>query len=272
MPIDTASPVRDRMRARTSAAAAAGSSANGPSSRSTNASSMLSCSTSGDSVPELGHDRARVRAVGLEPGEEHGRGRGQAAGAAHRHRRPRAGLPGLVRRRRDDAARTGAADEHGLAAQRRLVALLDRGEERVRVGVQHGRAGAQAVDHGPTLPAAAHSLGRLGPHELAHGVRREDADAHLGRFAELEPQRGSGRADLHHVHRAPLGTLTGVHAVQRDRAPSRAYGRSAHHRRSMAASPVRSTTAVASALVVGPPSGWPSRLVGTTRSSSAGTR
>ena len=50
IPTDTASPVSARIRARTRGGGVAGSSANGPASRSTNASSMLSCSTSGDSV------------------------------------------------------------------------------------------------------------------------------------------------------------------------------------------------------------------------------
>ena len=36
-------------------------------------------------------------------------------------------------------AAADAADDDGLAAQRRLVALLDRREERVEVEVQHGR-------------------------------------------------------------------------------------------------------------------------------------
>jgi len=44
--------------------------------------------------------------------------------------------PGFVRRRRDHAPSTDAADDDRLAPQRRLVALLDGREERVEVQVE----------------------------------------------------------------------------------------------------------------------------------------
>ena len=131
---------------------------------------MLSGSTSSDSVPSvamMSREYARVR---LEPGEEHGRRGAEPARAAHRHRGARPRAAGLVGRRGDDTARAGPADEHRSAAQGRLVALLDGGEEGVRVGVQHGRAGAQPGGvgelrgvHAPTVPrrsAASHATAR----------------------------------------------------------------------------------------------------------------
>jgi hypothetical protein len=50
-------------------------------------------------------------------------------------------LARLVAAGADDAARVRvAADDHGLAAQLRMVALLDRREERVEVDVDDGQA------------------------------------------------------------------------------------------------------------------------------------
>ena len=62
--------------------------------------------------------------------------RAHAPGDGHRLRRAAAVDACLVRRRSHDAARPAAADEHRLAAQRRVVELLDRREERVHVDVQ----------------------------------------------------------------------------------------------------------------------------------------
>ena len=64
--------------------------------------------------------------------------RAQRARGPQRHRRADAEHARLVRRGADDAAivRPAAADDDRLAAQRRVVALLDRGEERVEVDVQ----------------------------------------------------------------------------------------------------------------------------------------
>ena len=67
------------------------------------------------------------------------------------HRRPHAVRLGLVARREHDPA----ADDHRAAAQARVVALLDRREERVRVGVQdrpHSRHEHMFAEPGvPTL-------------------------------------------------------------------------------------------------------------------------
>ena len=58
-------------------------------------------------------------------------------GLGHRHRRAHAERARLVARRRHDAAAVGlAADRQRLAAQRRVVALLDRRVERVHVDVK----------------------------------------------------------------------------------------------------------------------------------------
>ena len=81
MPMETASPVSSRIRARTSAAAPAGSSANGPASRSTKASSMLSGSTSSDSVPSVAMMRREYA--------EYASNRGKSTAAAGLSRRAR---------------------------------------------------------------------------------------------------------------------------------------------------------------------------------------
>ena len=61
--------------------------------------------------------------------------RAQAARAPPAHRRSDSSSLGLVARREDDAL----ADDHGPAEQARVVALLDRGVERVEIGVQDRR-------------------------------------------------------------------------------------------------------------------------------------
>ena len=62
--------------------------------------------------------------------------RAAAERLGHRHRRAAAEHARLVRRRGDDAAPRRAADEHGLAAQRGIVVLLDGREEGVHVDVE----------------------------------------------------------------------------------------------------------------------------------------
>ena len=63
--------------------------------------------------------------------------RAEAHGLGHRHRRADAERARLVARRRHDAAAIRlAADGQRLAAQRRVVALLDRRVERVHVDVE----------------------------------------------------------------------------------------------------------------------------------------
>ena len=54
----------------------------------------------------------------------------------------------------DDAAPADAADHDRLAAQRRLVALLDGGEERVEVEVQHRRDRTHGRNVAPGTPWA----------------------------------------------------------------------------------------------------------------------
>ena len=103
------------------------------------------------------HHRAAGLAVGVEAaGEERGV-RAPRPRLAGRHRRAHAVPPRLVRRRGHHAAAADAADDDRLAAQRRLVALLDRGEERVEVEVEHRRVGA----HGRNV-LARHRRARCG--------------------------------------------------------------------------------------------------------------
>ena len=68
-------------------------------------------------------------------GSDHDRLRAQPAGPCAAHRSADAVGLGLVAGRKHDTA----ADDHGAAAQARIVALLDRREERVEVGVQDRR-------------------------------------------------------------------------------------------------------------------------------------
>ena len=68
------------------------------------------------------------------------------AGLASAHRGAHAVGLGLVAGREHDAA----ADDHRPAAQRRVVALLDRCVERVEVGVQDAAPDGRAVDPTPT--------------------------------------------------------------------------------------------------------------------------
>ena len=81
------------------------------------------------------------RAVGAQP-----------VRGPERHRGVDAERARLVAGRRDHAPlrRVGAADDHGLPAQLRPIALLHRGEERVQVDVEDG-AGRHDAYHGPTL-------------------------------------------------------------------------------------------------------------------------
>jgi hypothetical protein len=73
--------------------------------------------------------------VGAHPGPDHHRLRAQQAGLCPAHRGADPVGLGFVAGREDDAR----PDDHRPAAQRRMVALLDRGVERVEVGVQDGR-------------------------------------------------------------------------------------------------------------------------------------
>ena len=77
--------------------------------------------------------------------------RAAAARLVRGHGRADPEHPRLVRRRGDHSALTDPADDHRLAAQRRLVPLLDGGEERVQIQVQDRRLRS----HRPILPGAA---------------------------------------------------------------------------------------------------------------------
>ena len=125
-------------------------------SRSTNASSSDSGSTSGETSRSSPITTRAGVAVGVEPAGEERRVRAARPGLAGRHGRADAVLARLVRRRGHHPAAADAADHDRLAAQRGLVALLDRREERVQVQVEdrgvvaHGRN----VPPGADVPAA----------------------------------------------------------------------------------------------------------------------
>ena len=100
-----------------------------------------------------------VAAVGGEPAAEERRpGRAAAPGLGGRHRRAGAEGPRLVGRRRDDAPAAHPADDDRPAAQRRLVALLDGGEEGVEVQVQDARL----PPHTPILARGADGMAGRG--------------------------------------------------------------------------------------------------------------
>jgi hypothetical protein len=83
-------------------------------------------------VPEDVEDRlARLDVRGEVRLDDH-RIRAESPGPPATHRRADAARPRLVAGRHDHAA----ADDHGPAAERRIVALLDRREERIEVCVQ----------------------------------------------------------------------------------------------------------------------------------------
>ena len=104
----------------------------------------------GGQLPQQLHHRAAGRPVGVEPAGEVRRVGAACARLAGRHRRADPEGPGLVGRRRHHAAAADPAHDDRLAAQRRLVALLHGGEERVQVDVEDRRVGA----HVPMMPAA----------------------------------------------------------------------------------------------------------------------
>ena len=122
--------------------------------RSTKASSSDSGSTRGETARSSLHHPLAGLAVGVEAATEERRVRAARPRLPGRHRRPDAVLARLVGRRRHHAPAADPADHHRLAAQRGLVALLDRGEEGVEVEVQHGRVGRMRATYPPPPPPA----------------------------------------------------------------------------------------------------------------------
>jgi hypothetical protein len=92
--------------------------------------------------PQPGHHQRTGLPVRPEPARQEGGVGAAPARLVRRHRRAHPEHPGLVRRGRHDAPLAHAPDHDRLAPQRRLVALLDRREERVEVEVQHRRLGS----------------------------------------------------------------------------------------------------------------------------------
>ena len=101
------------------------------------------------------HHQLAGGAVGVEAAAQERRVRAPRPRLAGRHGRPDAVLACFVRRRRDHPAPADAADHDRLAAQRGLVALLDGGEERVEVEVQHRRDRTHGRNVAPGAPWAA---------------------------------------------------------------------------------------------------------------------
>ena len=81
--------------------------------------------------------------VGRHPRRHDDRLRAEAARLAAAHRRLDAVRLRLVAGREHDSA----AHDHGSPAQVRIVALLDRGEERIEVGMENGREQANICSH-----------------------------------------------------------------------------------------------------------------------------
>ena len=115
--------------------------------RSTNASSSDSGSTSGEIARSSAITARLVALVGVETADEERGVRAPRPRLGGRHRRADAELARLVRRRGDHAATADAADDDRLAAQRRLVPLLDGGEEGVEVQMQDRRLGSRTGHH-----------------------------------------------------------------------------------------------------------------------------
>ena len=148
--------------------------------RSTNASSRDSGSTSGESSRSTLHHPLAGLPVGVEPAAEERRVRAAGPGLARRHRRAHAVPARLVRRGGHHAAAADAADDDGLAAQGRLVALLDRGEERVEVQVQHGRVGTHGAQRTPHRRRPARRAQAAAPGRSLHSPPRPRCRAPCG--------------------------------------------------------------------------------------------
>ena len=170
--------------------------------RSTKASSSESGSTSGREVAQHLHHLLARLAVGVEPAAQERRVRAAGPCLAARHRRADAERPGLVGRRGHDAAAAGAADDDRLAAQRRLVALLDGGEEGVQVEVEdrRGRTHLAILSARRSRAVAGHqaSTGRTGTFvhrgRLDGGVRTSVA---AGSVVVMDPTHRSPEPDHH---------------------------------------------------------------------------
>ena len=92
-------------------------------------------------VAEDLHDLARDLDVAVEVRQHDDRRRAQAQRLTDGHRRADAESTRLVRGARDDRAALRRPDDDGLAAQRRVVELLDRRVERVHVDMEDAGAG-----------------------------------------------------------------------------------------------------------------------------------
>ncbi len=127
--------------------------------------------------------------------------RAARARLAGRHGRAHAVHPGLVGRGRDDAAAADTPDHDRLAAQRRLVALLDRGEEGVQVEVHHRRDLAHA---GNLSPGTDSDAGR----PVRRPARRPQRVVRAGVVPSRAPGRRAGGGGREHACGAMTTTLT----------------------------------------------------------------
>jgi hypothetical protein len=121
------------------------------------------------------HNGVGFRPVRLHPGAQEHPGRTQPPGGHARHGGAHPESPGLVTRGADHAAlgRRGP-DDHRFAPQRRLVALLHRGEERVHIQMQDHpeHPGANRTRSG----AETRVLAARGEWGVAKGERRGGAN------------------------------------------------------------------------------------------------
>jgi len=101
-----------------------------------------------EDLPDLpGH-----RDVVVHPAAHDHRAGAASDGGGHRHRRVDAEDARLVGRRRHDAPAPVASHQHGAAAERRIVPLLDRGVERVHVDVENVASHARRPLRAPSPP------------------------------------------------------------------------------------------------------------------------
>ena len=89
-------------------------------------------------APEDVEDAGAELGIARGPRRYHDGLRAETHGPGHRHRRVRAEGPRLVGGGAYHAAAGRSAHEHRLSAERGIVQLLDRGEERVHVDVEDG--------------------------------------------------------------------------------------------------------------------------------------
>ena len=138
----------------------------------------------GRELAQQRHHRDAAGPVGVEPAGEERRVRAAGARLGGGHRRAHPEGAGLVGRGGDDAAAADPAHHDRLAAQRRLVALLDGREEGVQVDVQDRRVGAHVL----IMPATRRPF-RCGPDPVprCRGAGRRPQPPERARSRGVDP-------------------------------------------------------------------------------------